>query len=400
MALNLDTRLPLAAVGERLNPAGMLQAFQQARQQQAANEIQQRLNELRLDYENRKRKREADTERYMGEELSAMTSGQPAVERTEYVWQQPRTVTEREAIPARQPTLEDMQQAGITALMRAGDLQGAFEAMKSARAGQVSQMKPFGGETKIGTDGQAYALNQTTGRYEPTGFYPQAAPVKQEKPVQVRTERGIEFVTPTPGMVLKPPVEQPKTEKPMFTPSQLLDLNMKKQNAYKLVNALDSTIAAYREALKGASPVDLANPLSSKRAQIDSLATQLQMAYKNAAELGAITGPDWAIIQRIVDTPGLSALGKGGIGKLMRQLDEVEALSRRDRKLLDEQFSVVPAMPGTEPATKPRSTVPAVGYFKTQKIKTQDQFNAAVRALKAKGWTDAEIRAAAAEAGL
>ena len=47
-----------------------------------------------------------------------------------------------------------------------------------------------------------------------------------------------------------------------------------------------------------------------------------------------------------------------------------------------------------------RSTVPAVGFFKSQKIDSQEKFNAAVRALKAKGWTDDEIRDAAASAGL
>ena len=58
MAVNLDTRLPLAAVGSPLNPAGVMQNAR-------TNAIQQKLDEMRVDYESRKRRRETDTERYM-----------------------------------------------------------------------------------------------------------------------------------------------------------------------------------------------------------------------------------------------------------------------------------------------------------------------------------------------
>lgn len=341
MAVNLDTRLPLAAISGPLNPAGIIRQSQEFRQQQASNDIAQKLQELRLDYENRKRKREADTEQYMGEELATIAQAKPGTERTEYVWQQPKQVVDRP-----QPTMEDMQRAGITALMRAGDIQGAFNAMKAARAGQVSQMKPFGGETKIGADGQAYVLNQATGRYEPTGFYPQPKAIEQPKPVAVRTDKGTEFVIPKPGMVLKPPAEKPVAEKPMYSPTQLLDLNMKKQTAFKTLDSLDSAVEAYDRELRGATWADLLNPYSKRRTSLESLATQLQMAYKNAAELGAINGPDWAIINRVIETPGAMAAAKGGIDKLLRQLGEVRNLSKRDRAILDRQWSIVPGMPG------------------------------------------------------
>ena len=134
MAVNLDTRLPLAAISGPLNPAGIIRQAQEFRQQQASNDIAQKLQELRLDYENRKRKREADTEQYMGEELATIAQAKPVTERTEYVWQQPKQVVDRP-----QPTMEDMQRASITALMRAGDIQGAFEAMKAARAGREAK---------------------------------------------------------------------------------------------------------------------------------------------------------------------------------------------------------------------------------------------------------------------
>jgi ribosomal protein L29 len=48
MAINLDTRLPLVAIGNPLNPAGVMQdARANAIQQQQAGELQQRLAELK-----------------------------------------------------------------------------------------------------------------------------------------------------------------------------------------------------------------------------------------------------------------------------------------------------------------------------------------------------------------
>jgi len=139
MAVNLDTRLPLAAVGSPLNPAGVLQNAR-------SNAIQQKLDEMRMDYESRKRRRETDTERYMGEAINAIRQGRPAQTVTDFQWntpnqtgvpQSPYEMNVREvapAVPGRQPTLEDMQAASIDAMFRAGDIQGAFEVMKQMRA--------------------------------------------------------------------------------------------------------------------------------------------------------------------------------------------------------------------------------------------------------------------------
>ena len=191
MAVNLDTRLPLAAIGNPLNPAGVMQNAR-------ANAIQQKLDEMRMDYESRKRRRETDTERYMGEAINAIRQGRPAQTVTDFQWntpnqtgvpQSPYEVSAREiapAVPGRQPTLEDMQAASIDAMFKAGDLQGAFEAMKQARAGQPSQMRSFGADFKVGAGGQYYAPNLQTGRLEPTGIY---APEKTTPKKQPRTPR-------------------------------------------------------------------------------------------------------------------------------------------------------------------------------------------------------------------
>lgn len=192
MAVNLDTRLPLAAVGSPLNPAGVLQNAR-------SNAIQQKLDEMRMDYESRKRRRETDTERYMGEAINAIRQGRPAQTVTDFQWntpnqtgvpQSPYEMNVREvapAVPGRQPTLEDMQAASIDAMFKAGDLQGAFEAMKQARTGQPSQMRSFGADFKVGAGGQYYAPNLQTGRLEPTGIY---APEKTMPKKQPRTPRN------------------------------------------------------------------------------------------------------------------------------------------------------------------------------------------------------------------
>ena len=288
MAVNLDTRLPLAAVGSPLNPAGVLQNAR-------SNAIQQKLDEMRMDYESRKRRRETDTERYMGEAVNAIRQGRPAQTVTDFQWntpnqtgvpQSPYEMNVREvapAVPGRQPTLEDMQAASIDAMFKAGDIQGAFEAMKAARAGQVSQMKPFGGETKIGADGQAYAFNQASGRYEPTGFYPQAAPEKQEKPVQVRTSRGIEFVTPKPGMVLKPPVEQPKVEKPVAAPAPSVD-ESKNAGFYQRMSSVSEMLDKYEQKGKPTAYTSMVEgiPVVGQYLQRGAM-TPDQAQYRNAA---------------------------------------------------------------------------------------------------------------------
>ena len=139
MAVNLDTRLPLAAIGNPLNPAGVMQNARD-------NAILQKLDEMRMDYESRKRRRETDTDRYMTEAIDAIRQGKPAQVTTDFRWnnqgtpgipQAPYEVSAREiapAVPGRQPTIEDMQSASIDAMFRAGDIQGAFEAMKQMRA--------------------------------------------------------------------------------------------------------------------------------------------------------------------------------------------------------------------------------------------------------------------------
>ena len=199
------------------------------------------------------------------------------------------------------------------------------------------------------------------------------------------------------------------------TQQDMQDKAAKKQqerdSKFKSVNDLDATLAAYRQALKGASRTDLMNPVGDKSVELQNLATQLQMAYKNAAELGAITGPDWAIINRIVATPSGAKAALLGPEKLLKQLDQVEALSKRQRAELDRVYGgsnpAAQPQPGGKPAqNKPaqpgamKNTSTAVLWLKSKNITNQSQFDSAVADLKKQGWNPEEINQALDKAGL
>jgi hypothetical protein len=417
MAVNLDTRLPLAAIGNPLNPAGVMQNAR-------SNAIQQKLDEMRMDYESRKRRRETDTERYMGEAINAIRQGRPAQTVTDFQWntpnqtgvpQSPHEMNVREvapAVPGRQPTLEDMQAASIDAMFKAGDIQGAFEAMKAARAGQVSQMKPFGGETKIGADGQAYAFNQASGRYEPTGFYPQAAPEKQEKPVRVRTSRGIEYVTPKPGMVLPAPVTE---KKPDISPYQRIQIESGLRDDYRNDSKNYAEIKRQSAIIKAAlNDPSAAGTLSAATAYMKMLdpgsvvrESELGMAMNTQGAIDRLASYWTTIEMGKVLTPQQKA-------DFARLSDQYMKAAEEAQRNINKRYSDIASGYGLDPKRvvmyevgnqqKPqpaaRSIKTASDWLKTRSIKTQQQFAAEVAKLKKSGWTDDEIRQAARDAGL
>lgn len=160
---------------------------------------------------------------------------------------------------------------------------------------------------------------------------------------------------------------------------------------YKSLDIMDATLAAYKKELSSATRGEMINPWSEKGQRLASLATQMQMAYKTAAELGAITGPDWAIINRIISTPTSALSAAKGPQAFLNQLDEVARLSKRDRALIDKKYG---ASDQEQPAKPARNPAKAANWLKSRNIKTQSQFNDAVIELKKRGWTDDEIRAA------
>lgn len=403
--MQLDTRLPLSAIGDRLNPAGIMQQAAELRQRQAAGDIAQKLQELRLDYENRKRKRETDTERYMGEELSALTAGQPAVERTEYIWQQPRTITEREAIPARQPTIEDMQRASIAAMMRAGDIQGAFDAMKAARP---TGNEYFGGLTP--TD-QGYVAMTKRGP-QLTQFKPPAKEEKEEPLVKVETDRGIQFVRPAEGVVLKPPA---KEVKPDMSPYQRIQTEGGLRDDYRNDSKNYAEIKRQSAIIKAAlNDPSAAGTLSAATAYMKMLdpgsvvrESELGMAMNTQGAIDRLASYWTTIEMGKVLTPQQKA-------DFARLSDQYVKAAEEAQRNINKRYSDIATGYGLDPKRvvmyevgnqqnpqpAARSIKTASDWLKTRTIKTQQQFAAEVAKLKKSGWTDDEIRQAARDAGL
>ncbi len=418
MAVNLDTRLPLAAVGSPLNPAGVLQNAR-------ADAIQQKLDEMRMDYESRKRRRETDTERYMGEAINAIRQGKPAQTVTDFQWntpnqtgvpQSPYEVSEREiapAVPGRQPTLEDMQAASIDAMFRAGDIQGAFEAMKQARSGQASAMKSFGAETRTGEDGMEYAFNQATGRFEPTGFRSVREPVKPRVQT-VRTARGIEVVdlnSLPPGTVLPPEQKPEPVKKPDITPYQKIQLEGSLRDDFRA----DSKV--YDEIRRQHGLITTALKDKSAAGTLAAATSFMKMldpgSVVRESELGmalASTG----ITDRIMNYANIIQSGKvlteqqrNEFASLTNEFLKAAQAEHERRKNTYRQnaaeYGLSPErVVGRDYVQQPsqRPVKSAVQWLKSRKIQNQQQFNAEIRALRKQGWTEDEIRQATQEAGL
>ena len=143
--MQLDTRLPLAAIGERINPAGIMQQAAQFRQQQQAGALQQRLAELKASREADLMERRQRAGRRVYSQIQQAEQGQPAQFEPVPMNQgpvinQPAYGEMRETSPAvapREMTPEEIQQQMARALFAEGDYEGAFEAMKAARSGQA-----------------------------------------------------------------------------------------------------------------------------------------------------------------------------------------------------------------------------------------------------------------------
>lgn len=423
MAVNLDTRLPLAAIGNPLNPAGVMQNAR-------ANAIQQKLDEMRMDYESRKRRRETDTDRYMTEAIDAIRQGKPAQVTTDFRWnnqgtpgipQAPYEVSAREiapAVPGRQPTIEDMQAASIDAMFRAGDIQGAFEAMKAGRSGQASQAKPFGAETKTGPDGMEYALNLMTGRYESTGF--KTAPEQPKRNIVLKeTGRGIEVIDVAsikPGTVLPAPVTE---KKPDMTPYQRAQLEgslrddfraeskvydeVKRQHGLIITALRDrsaaGTLAAATAFMKMLDPGSVVRESELGMALAATGITDRVLNYANIIKSGKVLTD-----QQRNEFASLT-------NEFMRAAQSEHELRKNTYRQNAIEYGLSPdrvvGRGTTSESNKPSQEKPksrdigiASQWLKSRNIKTQQQLSAEIGKLKKSGWTDDEIRKAAAGAGL
>ena len=419
MAVNLDTRLPLAAIGNPLDPAGVMQNAR-------ANALQQKLDEMRMDYESRKRRRETDTDRYMTEAINAIRQGKPAQVTTDFRWnnqvtpgipQAPYEVSAREiapAVPGRQPTIEDMQAASIDAMFRAGDIQGAFKAMKAGRSGQASQAKPFGAETKTGPDGMEYALNLMTGRYEPTGF--KTAPEQPKRNIVLReTGRGIEAIDVAsikPGTVLPAPVTE---KKPDISPYQRIQVESGLRDDYRADSKNYAEIKRQSAIIKSAlADPSAAGTLSAATAYMKMLdpgsvvrESELGMAMQAQGMIDRLQSYWTTIEMGKVLTPTQKADFARLSDQYLKAAEDAQRnLNARYSELatgagIDPKRVVMyDVKPSTQEKPKSRDIGIATQWLKSRNIKTQQQLSAEIGKLKKSGWTDDEIRKAAAGAGL
>lgn len=420
--MQLDTRLPLAAIGERINPAGIMQQAAQFRQQQQAGALQQRLAELKASREADLMERRQRAGRRVYSQIQQAEQGQPA--QFEPVPMNPGPVINqpaygemRETSPAvapREMTQEEIQQQMARALFAEGDYEGAFEAMKAARSGQVSQAKPFGAQTKTGPDGMEYALNMMTGRYEPTGF--KTAPEQPKRNIVLKeTGRGIEAIdvaSINPGTVLPAPVTE---KKPDMTPYQRIQLERSLRNDYSTDSKNYAEIKRQSAIIKAAlSDPSAAGTLSAATAYMKMLdpgsvvrESELGMAMQAQGMIDRLQSYWTTIEMGKVLTPIQKADFARLSDKYLKVAEDAQRnLNARYSELatgagIDPKRVVIyDVKPSAQEKPKSRDIGIAAQWLKSRNIKTQQQLSAEIGKLKKSGWTDDEIRKAAAGAGL
>ena len=419
--MQLDTRLPLAAIGERINPAGIMQQAAQFRQQQAGA-LQQRLAELKASREADLMERRQRAGRRVYSQIQQAEQGQPA--QFEPVPMNPGPVINqpaygemRETSPAvapREMTPEEIQQQMARALFAEGDYEGAFEAMKAARSGQASQAKPFGPQTKTGPDGMEYALNMMTGRFELTGF--KSAPDQPKRNIVLReTGRGIEAIDVAsikPGTVLPAPVTE---KKPDISPYQRIQVESGLRDDYRTDSKNYAEIKRQSAIIKAAlADPSAAGTLSAATAYMKMLdpgsvvrESELGMAMQTQGMIDRLQSYWTTIEMGNVLTPTQKA-------DFARLSDQYLKAAEDAQRNLNARYSELATGAGIDPKRvvmydvkpsaqekpKSRDIGIAVQWLKSRNIKTQQQLSAEIGKLKKSGWTDDEIRKAAAGAGL
>jgi hypothetical protein len=115
--------------------------------------------------------------------------------------------------------------------------------------------------------------------------------------------------------------------------------------------------AQMRQALQGLDVVDRLNPLGAKRNALKQLATMTQIEAKNVAMLGALSGPDFALMQAIAADPtSLQSLTKDQTSVL----DQLDAWGENSAKAAAENIGAKPKASATPDVTPPKGKVPMI----------------------------------------
>lgn len=98
-------------------------------------------------------------------------------------------------------------------------------------------------------------------------------------------------------------------------PAEIMRMNI-------ALGAMDKALDSYEELLSRFNPRSLANMKPSQRAEAKSLIGALQLEWKEAAALGALTGPDLEMMEKTIVDPASSMgvyYGTEGLGKQVKQ---------------------------------------------------------------------------------
>lgn len=104
------------------------------------------------------------------------------------------------------------------------------------------------------------------------------------------------------------------------------------------IRALDSGLDVYEDALKGVDPRSWDQMDSRKQARIKSILADLIISWKEAAALGALSGPDVGMIERALTDPFSVKGAWYGKGGLSEQLTQARGAIARRAKTIQDQY--------------------------------------------------------------
>jgi hypothetical protein len=104
------------------------------------------------------------------------------------------------------------------------------------------------------------------------------------------------------------------------------------------VTAFDKDLSALEEALKDFDPRSMDQFNTTKRAKIQSIAKQAQLSAKEAAALGALSGPDMMLLEGILNDPTSRKGAVAGSAGIAAQIKEARAGNARRVESLKEQY--------------------------------------------------------------
>lgn len=123
------------------------------------------------------------------------------------------------------------------------------------------------------------------------------------------------------------------------------------------VLSFDKDLQALEDALKDFDPRGMDQFNTTKRAKIQSLSKQAQLSAKEAAALGALSGPDMMLLEGILNDPATLKGAVSGEGGIRAQIAEARAGNKRRVLSLQQQYGdrAVEGLPSNLKTTEPQA---------------------------------------------